>query len=40
MVPSFRIVEEIELTKWKQFRSLLYKKDRKMFDKMFYYVKS
>jgi len=28
-VPSFRIAAEIERTRWKQFRSLLDKKDRK-----------
>ncbi|MGA8914837.1 MAG: hypothetical protein WB474_02485 [Nitrososphaeraceae archaeon] len=38
-VPSFRIAAEIERTKWKQFRSLLDKKDRKMFDQMYYCVK-
>jgi hypothetical protein len=38
-VPSFTIAPEIERTKWKQFRSLLDKKDRKMFDEMFDYVK-
>ena len=30
---------EIERTKWKQFRSLLDKKDRKMFDEMYDCVK-
>jgi hypothetical protein len=34
-VPSFRIAAEIERTKWKQFRSLLDKKDRSMFDQMY-----
>ena len=38
-VPSFRIAAEIELTKWKQFRSYLDKKDRKMFDQMYDYFK-
>ncbi len=38
-VPSFRIAAEIERTKWKQFRSLLDKKDRKMFDQMYDCVK-
>jgi hypothetical protein len=38
-VPSFRIAAEIERTKWKQFRSLLDKKDRKMFDEMYDCVK-
>ena len=39
-VPSFRIAAEIERTKWKQFRSYLGKKDRKMFDQMYDYFKS
>jgi hypothetical protein len=38
-VPSFRMAAEIERTKWKQFRSLLDKKDRKVFDQMYDYVK-
>lgn len=38
-VPSFRIAAEIERTKWKQFRSYLDKKDRKMFDQMYDYYK-
>ena len=38
-VPSFRIAAELERTKWKQFRSLLDKKDRKMFDEMYDCVK-
>ena len=38
-VPSFRIAAEIERTKWKQFRSYLDKKDRKMFDEMYDCVK-
>ena len=38
-VPSFRMAAEIERTKWKQFRSLLDKTDRKMFDQMYDYVK-
>ena len=38
-VPSFRLAAEIERTKWKQFRSDLDKKDRKMFDQMYDYVK-
>ena len=38
-VPSFRMAAEIERTRWKQFRSLLDKKDRKMFDEMYDYVK-
>jgi hypothetical protein len=38
-VPSFRIAAEIERTRWKQFRSLLDKKDRKLFDQMYDCVK-
>ena len=38
-VPSLRIAAEIERTKWKQFRSYLDKKDRKMFDQMYDCVK-
>jgi hypothetical protein len=38
-VPLFRIAAEIERTKWKQFRSYLDKKDRKMFDQMYDCVK-
>jgi hypothetical protein len=38
-VPSFRIAAEFERTKWRQFRSLLDKKDRKMFDQMYDCVK-
>ena len=38
-VPSFRIAEEIERIKWRQFRSYLDKKDRKMFDQMYDIVK-
>ena len=38
-VPSFRMAAEIERTKWKQFRWLLDKKDRKMFDEMYDCVK-
>jgi hypothetical protein len=38
-VPSFRIAAEIERTRWKQFRSLLDKKDRKTFDEMYDCVK-
>ena len=38
-VPSFRLAAEIERTMWKQFKSLLDKKDRKMFDQMFDYFK-
>ena len=38
-VPFFRMATEIERTKWKQFRSYLDKKDRKIFDQMYDYVK-
>ena len=38
-VPTFRLAAEIERTKWKQFRSYLDKKDRKMFDQMYDCVK-
>jgi hypothetical protein len=38
-VPSFRIAAEIERTKWRQFRSFLDKKDKKMFDEMYDYFK-
>lgn len=38
-VPSFRIAAEIERPRWKQFRSYLDKKDRKIFDQMYDYVK-
>ena len=38
-IPSFRLAAEIERTKWKQFRSYLDKKDRKVFDQMYDYVK-
>ena len=38
-VPAFRLAAEIERTKWRQFRSLLDKKDRKMFDLMYDCVK-
>ena len=38
-VPSFRMAAEIERTRWTQFRSYLDKKDRKMFDQMYDYVK-
>jgi hypothetical protein len=38
-VPSFRIAAEMERTKWKEFRSYLDKKDRKMFDRMYDCVK-
>ncbi|MGV8106557.1 MAG: hypothetical protein ACP5OH_02165 [Nitrososphaerota archaeon] len=36
-VPSYRIVTEMEKSKWKSFRQALDKKDRKIFDEMFSY---
>jgi len=33
-IPSFRISSIIEERKWKQFRNLLDKEDKKMFDEM------
>ena len=38
-VPSFRMTAEMERTKWKHFKSLLDKKDKKMFDEMYDCVK-
>jgi hypothetical protein len=38
-IPSFRIAAEMERAKWRDFRSLLNLKDRKMFDQMFSYVR-
>jgi hypothetical protein len=34
--PSFRIAAEMERRNWKPLRQALDKKDRKMFDEMFY----
>jgi hypothetical protein len=34
-IPSYRIAVEIERTKWKPFRQLLDKSERKMFDELF-----
>ena len=36
-IPSYRIASEIEILKWRQFRKLLDKQDRKIFDEMFSY---
>lgn len=36
-IASFRIAAEIEKTKWRIFRSLLDKEDKKKFDEMFSY---
>lgn len=33
-VPSYRIASEMEIRKWRSFRKLLDKKDRKVFDEM------
>jgi hypothetical protein len=38
-IPSFRIAAEMERAKWRDFRSLLNRKDRKSFDEMFSYVR-
>jgi hypothetical protein len=35
-IPSYRIESEIEIWKWKPFRKLLDKQDRKKFDEMLY----
>ena len=36
-IPSFRIASEMERWKWRPFRKLLDKEDRKIFDEMFSY---
>lgn len=33
-IPSYRIASEIEIRKWRPFRKLLDKQDRKIFDEM------
>jgi hypothetical protein len=33
-IPSYRIASEIEIWKWKPFRKLLDKQDRKKYDEM------
>jgi hypothetical protein len=38
-IPSFRIAAEMERAKWRDFRSILNRKDRKMFDEMFSYAR-
>ncbi|HEX7178563.1 MAG TPA: hypothetical protein VF220_02485 [Nitrososphaeraceae archaeon] len=38
-IPSFRIAAEMERVRWRSFRSLLNRKDRKMFDEMFSYAR-
>ena len=35
-IPSYRIASEIEIRKWRLFRKLLDKKDRKAFDEMLF----
>jgi hypothetical protein len=36
-IPSYRIASEIAIWKWRPFRKLLDKQDRKIFDEMFSY---
>ena len=36
-IPSYRIASEMEILKWRPFRKLLDKQDRKIFDEMFSY---
>ena len=36
-IPSYRIASQIEILKWRPFRKLLDKQDRKKFDEMFSY---
>jgi len=38
-VPSYRIATEMEKAKWKPFRQMLNKNDRKLFDEMLSYPK-
>jgi hypothetical protein len=38
-IPSFRIPAEMERMKWRPFRSMLNRRDRKEFDQMFSYVR-
>lgn len=33
-IPSYRIAAEMEISKWRTFRKLLGKKERKVFDEM------
>jgi len=33
-IPSYRIASDIEIAKWRLFRKMLHKKDRKEFDEM------
>ena len=36
-IPSYRIASDMEISKWRPFRRVLNKKDRKAFDRMFSY---
>lgn len=36
-IPSYRIASDMEIMKWRPFRKLLGKQDRKKFDEMFCY---
>ena len=36
-IPSYRIATQMEIMKWRPFRKLLNKQDRKKFDEMFSY---
>lgn len=36
-IPSYRIASDKEITRWRPFRKLLNKQDRKEFDEMFSY---
>ena len=38
-IPSYRIATEIEKAKWKPFRQMLDKNDKKLFDEMLCYPK-
>ena len=35
-IPLYRIASEIEISKWRPFRKLLRKQDRKIFDEMLF----
>ena len=36
-IPSYRVATEIEKAKWKPFRQMLNRKDKKLFDQMLCY---
>ena len=38
-IPSYRIATEIEKARWKPFREMLNRNDKKLFDKMLSYPK-